>query len=319
MKTGRAVAIDDTRSDPRVVPELMDAWRIKSVVCAPLSVNGRPIGVAYYNYHATTHRFSAHETDFVARLASSLSAALENAAPTNSSATSPRRCRRTSCTPCPRSPASSSAWLRRPATSPSSWAAISATCSPLDDGTCGHRDGRRGRQGRARRRSDRDGARQDAGLRHDRAVARLRPGKDQRAAAAARPRPAPRDRLSGAARSAHGTADLRQRRPPGAGPPWRHAGRPLEVTYGPPLGTFAAPTQAPRPGSRPTTTSCSTQTASPKRAATAPCTARSASSRPSPGLRGLSAQELADGLLLDVAAYASRLTDDIQIVALRLD
>jgi serine phosphatase RsbU (regulator of sigma subunit) len=36
-------------------------------------------------------------------------------------------------------------------------------------------------------------------------------------------------------------------------------------------------------------------------------------------LRGLSAQELADGLLRDVAAYASRLADDIQIVALRRD
>ena len=37
------------------------------------------------------------------------------------------------------------------------------------------------------------------------------------------------------------------------------------------------------------------------------------------GLRGLSAQALADGLLRDVAAYATRLADDIQIVALRLD
>ena len=36
------------------------------------------------------------------------------------------------------------------------------------------------------------------------------------------------------------------------------------------------------------------------------------------GLRGLSAQDLAEGLLQDVGSYAAKLVDDIQIVALRL-
>lgn len=36
-------------------------------------------------------------------------------------------------------------------------------------------------------------------------------------------------------------------------------------------------------------------------------------------LRGLSAQEVADGLLQEVGNYADKLADDIQIVALRLD
>ena len=36
------------------------------------------------------------------------------------------------------------------------------------------------------------------------------------------------------------------------------------------------------------------------------------------GLRGLSAHELAEGLLHDVADYADKLADDIQIVTFRL-
>ena len=79
MRTGRTLAIDDTQSDPRVVHEFVDAWNIKSVICAPLIVKGNAIAVAYFNYHTAAHQFSAQETDFVTKLASSLSTALENA------------------------------------------------------------------------------------------------------------------------------------------------------------------------------------------------------------------------------------------------
>jgi PAS domain S-box-containing protein len=79
MRTGKTLAISDARNDPRVVAELMDAWNIKSVICAPLVVRGRPIAVAYFNYHAAVHRFSEQEIEFVTKLASSLSGALENA------------------------------------------------------------------------------------------------------------------------------------------------------------------------------------------------------------------------------------------------
>ena len=79
MRTGRTLAIDDTQNDPRVVRELMDAWNIKSVICAPLIVNGRAIAVAYFNYHTAAHLFSEQEVEFVTKLASSLSGALENA------------------------------------------------------------------------------------------------------------------------------------------------------------------------------------------------------------------------------------------------
>ncbi len=42
MRTGKTLAISDTHDDPRVVVELMDAWSIKSVICAPLVVRGQP-------------------------------------------------------------------------------------------------------------------------------------------------------------------------------------------------------------------------------------------------------------------------------------
>ncbi len=79
MRKGKTIAISDTHDDPRVVAELMDAWNIKSVICAPLVVRGSPIAVAYFNYHKAAHRFSEQEIEFVTKLASSLSGALENA------------------------------------------------------------------------------------------------------------------------------------------------------------------------------------------------------------------------------------------------
>jgi PAS domain S-box-containing protein len=79
MRTGKTLAIDDVRADPRVVRSLMDAWQIKSVICAPLLVQGKAIGVVYYSYRSAPHHFSVAEIDFTTRLAASLSTAVENA------------------------------------------------------------------------------------------------------------------------------------------------------------------------------------------------------------------------------------------------
>ncbi len=79
-------------------------------------------------------------------------------------------------------------------------------------------------------------------LRHDRPIAGLHLGQDQRAAAEVRPRRSPRDRLSRGARPPHRPAELRQRRPPRPRSPGRTGlRRPLEVAFGPPLGSFARP------------------------------------------------------------------------------
>ena len=79
MRSGETLAIDDTGTAPRVVRSLMEAWTIKSVICAPLNVRGQALGVVYYNYHSATHHFSPREIDFLSRLALSVSTALENA------------------------------------------------------------------------------------------------------------------------------------------------------------------------------------------------------------------------------------------------
>ena len=79
LRTRRTIAVDDTQSDPRVRRELMDAWHIKSVICAPLIVKGRPVAVTYFSYCTAAHHFSLSEVEFVTKVASSLSIALENA------------------------------------------------------------------------------------------------------------------------------------------------------------------------------------------------------------------------------------------------
>jgi hypothetical protein len=154
--------------------------------------------------------------------------------------------------------------------------------------------------------------------RHDRAVTRLRPGKDQRAPAAARPRPASRDRL--------GLLDPRtgQLTYASAGHPapvhlGRDTGGVLDVAYGPPLGTFAcAYTNAQTRLTADDYLVLYTDGVTEARDGGA-MYGEQRLVKTVVSLRGLSAQELADGLLRDVAAYASRLADDIQIVALRRD
>ena len=79
MRTGKTLPIDDAQTDPRVVGSLMDAWQIRSVICAPLIVQGKPIGVVYYSYRSAPHHFTDAEIDFMTHLAASLSTAVENA------------------------------------------------------------------------------------------------------------------------------------------------------------------------------------------------------------------------------------------------
>lgn len=78
-RTGKAIAIEDAYTDPRVDNETMKAYGLRSAVVAPLIVRGEPIAALYYNYHSVIHHFTKREIDFVAQVASSLSLAIENA------------------------------------------------------------------------------------------------------------------------------------------------------------------------------------------------------------------------------------------------
>jgi serine phosphatase RsbU (regulator of sigma subunit) len=319
MTTGQAVAIDDTRSDPRVVPELMDAWRIKSVVCAPLSVNGRPIGVAYYNYHMATHRFSAPETDFVARLAALLSAALQNAA-----AYEEQRDLATALQENLMHPLPEVAGLKIGVAS-----ATASKAELVGGDFCdvfALRDGRvaivvgdvAGKGVRA------------AGMTETvrakiRAFATIEPSPDFVLAKTNEllllldPDQPHVTVFLGLLDPRTGQLTYASAGHPAPVHLSHDAGEVLDVTYGPPLGTF-------------TSTYTSAQTRLTDDDYLVLYTDGVTEARGGGGmygerrlletvvsLRGLSAQKLADGLLRDVAAYASRLADDIQIVALRLD
>lgn len=78
-RTGRTIAVDDAFTDPRVDNETMKAYGLRSAIVAPLIVRGEPIAALYYNYHHAIHRFTPQEIDFVGKVASSLSLAIENA------------------------------------------------------------------------------------------------------------------------------------------------------------------------------------------------------------------------------------------------
>ena len=154
----------------------------------------------------------------------------------------------------------------------------------------------------------------------DRPLAGLHPGQDQRAAAAVRPRRAARHRLPRACSI----------RTPGhlsyasAGHPAPvHLGafscRPLERDLRPAAGLVRATLhRAPTPCSPPRTTWCSTPTASPRRAATASCFGEQRLLEAVAGLRGRSAQEVAEGVRDAALDFAGRLSDDLQVVVLRL-
>ena len=79
LEAREPVAIDDTSTDARVHRGHMDDWSIKSVLAVPLFVRGEAYAVAYFDHITQTHHFTRSEIAFAARLGASLSAALENA------------------------------------------------------------------------------------------------------------------------------------------------------------------------------------------------------------------------------------------------
>ncbi len=79
VSTLKPVAVDDAYNDPRVDPAFMKSYGLRSVIVAPLIIRGEAVAGIYYNYNSDMHRFTSAEVDFVTRVASSLSLALDNA------------------------------------------------------------------------------------------------------------------------------------------------------------------------------------------------------------------------------------------------
>jgi PAS domain S-box-containing protein len=79
VETGTAVAIDDCETDSRVDIELQHAWGVRSVLTAPLVVRGEVVGSLFFNYHSRQHTFTEPEIDFACRAADLVSGMLESA------------------------------------------------------------------------------------------------------------------------------------------------------------------------------------------------------------------------------------------------
>jgi len=79
IETGAPVAIDDCETDPRVDIELQHAWGVRSVLTVPLVVRGEVVGSLFFNYHSRRHTFTEPEIDFASRAADLVSGMLESA------------------------------------------------------------------------------------------------------------------------------------------------------------------------------------------------------------------------------------------------
>ena len=79
IETGMPVAIDDCETDARVDVELQRSWGVRSVLTVPLVVRGKVAGSLFFNYHSAQHSFSGPEIDFASRVADLVSGMLEGA------------------------------------------------------------------------------------------------------------------------------------------------------------------------------------------------------------------------------------------------
>jgi PAS domain S-box-containing protein len=73
------VAIDDCETDPRCIPEVQRRFGVRSVLCIPLIAHDDVLGVIFFNHHQAAVRFEPHTVDFAGQLAVAISSALENA------------------------------------------------------------------------------------------------------------------------------------------------------------------------------------------------------------------------------------------------
>lgn len=73
------VPVSDASNDSRVNREHMNRYRVRSVLAAPITIRGEPVGVFFFQYHAVPHGFTAAEMNFALQLGLSAGIALENA------------------------------------------------------------------------------------------------------------------------------------------------------------------------------------------------------------------------------------------------
>ena len=75
----RPIAIDDCETDPRCIAEVQRRFGVRSVLCLPLIARDEVLGVIFFNHHRAAVRLTEHTVDFAGKLATAISSALENA------------------------------------------------------------------------------------------------------------------------------------------------------------------------------------------------------------------------------------------------
>ena len=75
----RPIAIDDCETDPRCIPEVQARFGVRSVLCLPLIVREEALGVIFFNHHQAAVAFPPAIVEFADKLAASISTALANA------------------------------------------------------------------------------------------------------------------------------------------------------------------------------------------------------------------------------------------------
>ncbi len=78
IKSRKPLAINDAFNDTRVNVEIMKSYGILSLLIVPLIVRERAIGIMLFHYYSAPAVFNDAEIDFAAKLASSVSLAVQN-------------------------------------------------------------------------------------------------------------------------------------------------------------------------------------------------------------------------------------------------
>ncbi|MBV8582037.1 MAG: GAF domain-containing protein, partial [Candidatus Eremiobacteraeota bacterium] len=80
FETGEPVVTTDAQQDPRFNMNLsVRALRLRSIICVPLAIKSRTIGVVYLDSRITPGLFSPHDPDLLTAFANQAALAIENA------------------------------------------------------------------------------------------------------------------------------------------------------------------------------------------------------------------------------------------------
>ena len=128
LRAGEPVAIDDCSGDDGLDPVLCHAWGARAVMVAPMMVRGEVLGGLFFRY-AWPHRFTRSEHAFAKGVAGAASQALHAARVFEQQRRIAVTLQENLIHPLPKVAGLEYGWWAAPPTSPSSWAATSATCS----------------------------------------------------------------------------------------------------------------------------------------------------------------------------------------------